>query len=160
MKFLHLWRENELFGINFEFKWKEPATKGTQQITSVMLNRFWSLNQKLFTPLLLTDSIKLDGMPTKIKAKIQSFFTLNFEFWESFSVKSYKMQLSVPLFLVSHQFLYQQISSFYNFLELHSTLSEKDFCHKFYFFNGFIQTPQPLNSQNLLSVTKVFVNFP
>ena len=27
MKILHLWRENELFEINFEFKLKKPATK-------------------------------------------------------------------------------------------------------------------------------------
>ena len=32
---------------------------------------------------------------------------------------------------------------------------EKDFCHKFSFFNRFTQAPKPLNSQNLLSVTKV-----
>ena len=35
---------------------------------------------------------------------------------------------------------------------------KKDFRHKFSFFNGFthIPTPHPLNSQNRLSVTKVF----
>ena len=48
---------------------------------------------------------------------------------------------------------------FYNFLELHSTLFEKDFCHNFSFFNGFTQTSHPLNSQNLLSVTKSFCQF-
>ena len=47
---------------------------------------------------------------------------------------------------------------FHNFLEIHSTLSENDFRPKFFFFNGFTQlhTPDPLNSQNLLGVTKVF----
>ena len=48
---------------------------------------------------------------------------------------------------------------FYNFLELHSTLSVNYFCQNFYFFNGFTQTIYPLNSQNLLSVTKVFCRF-
>ena len=139
---------------------RTQSLRDSQQKTSVMLNRFWLLSKKLLLLLFLTDNIRLDGMPTNIKLKIQACFTLCFKFWEGTSVKRYKMQPLVLLFLVLHQLLYQQISSFYNFLELHSTLSEKDFCHKFYFFNGFIQTPQPLNSQNLLSVTKVFVNFP
>ena len=56
-----------------------------------------------------------------------------------------------------HLFLYQQISIFCNFLELYSTLSEKDFCCKCSFLNGFTQTPP--NSQNLLSVTKLFSQF-
>ena len=104
------------------------------------LNRFWWLSKKPFTPLFLTDNIKLDEIPTKIKLKIQPCFTLYFKFWEGTSVKSYKIQLPVLLFLVLHQFLYQ-ILFFTNFLELHSILSEKDFCHKFYFFNGFTQNP-------------------
>ena len=43
---------------------------------------------------------------------------------------------------------------FHNFLELHSTLSER-FRHIFSFFNEFTQlnTPDPFNGQNLLSVT-------
>ena len=69
------------------------------------------------------------------------------------------IQLPVLLFLVLHQLLYQQISFFYNFLELHSTLSEKDFRHKFSFFNRFTKTSYPLNGQNLLSVIKVFCQF-
>ena len=44
---------------------------------------------------------------------------------------------------------------FYNFLELDSKLSKKDFCHKFY-FNSCTQTPHSLNDQNPLSVMKVF----
>ena len=31
---------------------------------------------------------------------------------------------------------------------------KKDFCHKFSFFNRFTQTSHPLNSQNLLGITK------
>ena len=74
-------------------------------------------------------------------------------------MKSYKIQLPVLLFLVSHQFLYQQISLFYKFLQLHSALSKKNFCYKFSFFKGFNQAFHLLNSQNLLSVTKVFRQF-
>ena len=104
-------------------------------------------------------NIELDGMPTKIKWKIQACFILHFKFLEGTSVESYTIQLPVLLVLVLHQFLYQQISFFYNFLELHSTLSEKDFRHKFSFFNRFTQTSYPLNGQNLLSVIKVFCQF-
>ena len=98
-------------------------------------------------------------MPTKIKLKIHASFTLLFKFWEGTSAKGHKIQLPGLLFLVLHQFLYQQISFFYNLLELHSILPEKDFCRKFFFFNGFTQTSHLLNSQNLLSVRNVFCHF-
>ena len=78
----------------------------------------------------------LDGVLTKIKLKIQAFFTLYFKFSVGTSVKSYKIQLPVFLFLDSHHI--SKYHFFKNFLEIHSTLSEKEFCHKFFFFNGFI----------------------
>ena len=108
MKFLHLWRVDQLF------KSSQPLSD-PRQITFVMLNRFWSLSKSPLTPLFLTDNIKLDGLPTKIKWKIQASFTFYFKFWESVYVKGYKIQLSVLLFLVLHQFLYQQISRFTTF---------------------------------------------
>ena len=46
-----------------------------------MLNRFWTLSKSPLTPLFLTDNIKLDGIPTKIKWKIQASFTFYFKFW-------------------------------------------------------------------------------
>ena len=51
-----------------------------QQIVFIVIIRFCSLSKKPFIPLLLTDNIKLDGIPTKIKLKIQSCFTLYFKF--------------------------------------------------------------------------------
>ena len=138
---------------------RSQPLRDPQQITFIMLNRSWLLSKKPFTSLFLTDNIKLNGMATKIKLKIQACFTLYFKFWEGTSAKSYKIQLPVVLFVASHQFLYQQISFFYNFLELYSTLSEKDFCRKFSFFNRFTPTSQPLNRQNLLSMTKDFCQF-
>ena len=49
---------------------------------------------------------------------------------------------------------------FQKYLGLHLTLSEKEFFrHEFSFFNRFTNpppSPHPLNSQNPLSVTKVF----
>ena len=50
-------------------------------------------------------------------------------------------------------------SIFYNFLELHSTLSKKDFVASISFFNRLTQNTHPLDSQNLLCVTKVFCQF-
>ena len=91
---------------------RSQPLRDPQQITFIMVNRFWPLSKKPFTHLFVTDNIKLDGMPTKIKLKIQACFTLYFKFWEGTSAKSYKIQLPVLLFLVSHQFLYQQISFF------------------------------------------------
>ena len=130
---------------------RSQPLRGPKQVVFIMFNRFCSLSEKPFT----SDNINLERMPNKMKLKTQACFTLYFKFWEGTSVKSYKIQLPVFLFLVSHQFLYQQILLFYSSLELNST-SEKYFCRKFSFFNGFSQTPHPLNSQNLLSVTKFF----
>ena len=100
---------------------------------------FGLLSRKISTPLFLTGNIKLDEMPN-IKLKIPAYLTLYFKFLEGTSVKNYKMQLPVLLFLVLHLFLYQQMSFFY-ILEFHSTLSEKDFCCKFSFLNRFTQSP-------------------
>ena len=59
------------------------------------------LSKSLLTPpLFLTDNIKLDGMPNKIKWKMQACFILYFKFWKSTSVKSYKIQLPVFLSIV------------------------------------------------------------
>ena len=142
---------------------RSQPLRDPQQITFIMLNRSWLLSKKPFTLLFLTDNIKLNGMPAKVKLKIQACFTLYFKFWEGTSAKSYKIQLPVLLFLVSHQFLYQQISFFYNFFELRLALSQKDFCLKFSLFNGFTQTPHTLNSQNLLIATiflSIFLKMP
>ena len=104
MKLLHLWRGDELFEITFEFKWKRPAAKGLLTNNLCPFNRFW-LSKNFFTPspsLFLTNNIKLDGMPTKTKWKIQACFILYFKFFEGTSVKIYKIQLPVLLFLVLH----------------------------------------------------------
>ena len=45
---------------------------------------------------------------------------------------------------------------FYKFLELHSTLPEKGFCHEFFFINKFTLAPTHFMRQNPLSMTKVF----
>ena len=112
MKFLHLWRGNELLEITLNSSERNQSLRDPQQINFIML---MVIMWKTLHPLFLTDNTKLDGMPTKIKLKIQACFTLYFKFWEGTSAKSYKIQLPVLLFLVSHQFLYQQISFFTTF---------------------------------------------
>ena len=110
------------------------------------------------------DNIRLHERPTKIKWKMQGCFTLYLKFCEGTSVKSYKIQLPVFLFLVLHQFLYQQIS----FSQL-SIISFNIIWKRFSFFVlnfSFLSDlplpfPQPhplINGQNL-NVTKVFCEF-
>ena len=74
-------------------------------------------------------------------------------------MKSYKMQLPVSFYILFYFSFYITRYQFFNFLELHSALSEKFFRCKVSFFNRFTQTPQPLNSQNLPCVTKAFCQF-
>ena len=56
MKFLHLWTGGELFKINFEFKWKQPVTKGSSANNFIMLNRSWSLSKNCFTSPILPNT--------------------------------------------------------------------------------------------------------
>ena len=69
----------------------------------------------------------------------------------------YSYQFFYFLFYISFYF---RRYHFYNFLEF-LELSEKKFCPKFSFFNGFTHfaQPQPFNGQNLLNVTKAFCQF-
>ena len=119
---------------------RSQLPRDPQQIIFVMLNRFGRLSKKFLFPLFLMDNIKLDGMPTNIKLKTQAYLTLHFKFWEGASVKRYKIQLSVLLFLVllyisRYHFFYTQI---FLFKPIH---------------------PNLLNSQDPLVVTKPFSQF-
>ena len=85
-----------------------------QQITFAMPNRFRSLSETPPQPSHLprckwTMSGCMECQP-RFKWKIQVYVTLGFKFWEGTSVKIYKTELPVFLFLVLHQFLYHQIS--------------------------------------------------
>ena len=79
-------------------------------------------------------------------------------------MSSFKKVLLLKVVRCSYQFFYflfyirfyiSRCHFFYNFLELHPTLSEKDFCHKF----SWTDLPKPLISQNLLSMIEVFSQF-
>ena len=128
MKFLHLWTGDELSKINFEFKWKQPATIGLRKTTPSP-----TCSQRTISSWMECQP-RLNG---KYNPALYFFFSSfeNVLLW-----KVNKIELPVLLFLVLYQFLFQQIYIFYNFLALHLTLSE-GFCHKFSFFNRF--TPYP-----------------
>ena len=61
-----------------------------QQLTSVSLNKFYSLSKiHPHSSLFLTDNFKLDGISTKIKWKIYVLLTLYFKFWRCFLWKNF-----------------------------------------------------------------------
>ena len=89
--------------------------------------------------LILTDNIKMDRIPTKIKRKIHALFTLSFKFWKYFFFC--KTQPLGLLFLVI--FIYFYINR-YNFSQIFKTsfsdIWKKDFCDKFFLSNKVTQT--------------------
>ena len=123
-----------------------------RQITFVMLNRFWSLSKNPFTP---SPPPPPSILPI-LNGQYQTACCAKHKFWEGTSVKSYKIQLPVFLFLVLHQFLYQQISFSQLSKVSFNIIWKKKFHPKFSFFNGF--TPS-LNGKNVLNVTKLFCWF-
>ena len=140
-------------------------------VTFVMLNRFCLFRKKtLANPalplLLLTESIKLDGVTNKIKWKMHTCFTFYFKLWRYFllCVTRYSYP-GVSFLFVLHQFLHQQILFFYNFWELYSTFSErKIFVANISFLMDSSKSPRrsPLacNDQNPLSMAKVLLMLP
>ena len=125
------------------------------QITFVTPDGFCLLSNKNPTPLFLTDNIKTDRILSKI-------FYIVFQVLKVLLIKICKIQSLDLLFLVV--FISFSISR-YHFLQVFRTsfniIWKKDFRHKFSFFNRFIQThsPHPLNSQNPLSLIKVFCQY-
>ena len=94
------------------------------------------------------DIIKLDGIPKTTKWKYTPFahcisgFQGTYKNLQDAAISSFISYYFTSVFTsadtISH-----------NSLELHSSLTEKRFCHKFSFFNRFAQTPHALNGQNL-----------
>ena len=111
--------------------------------------------------LFLMDKINMEIIPIKIKWKIHAPFTLYFKLWSYFLQKNLRCNHQIFYFLL---FLLAFTSAdviFHNFLELHSTLTEKKiFVTNFPILTDSLNPPppprKPLNRQNPLSVTKVF----
>ena len=136
------------------YKVVAPTKRDCRQITFVTLCGFCPISTKPSTHLVSTDNIKMDTIPTKIKWKI--IFTLYFKFWRHIRLMLI-CKIEPPDLLILVIFIIFYISR-YNFSQIFRTsfniIWKKHFCRDF--FNGFTQTPQPLNGQNLLSVTKGF----
>ena len=95
-------------------------------------------------------------MPSNIELKIRAYSTLHFNFRQGASVKSYKLQLTVFYFFF---YICFYISSYY-FLQLFRTsfnITWKRFLLQIFLFKRIHS--DPLNGQNLLSMTKRFSQF-
>ena len=86
---------------------------------------------------------------------VQYISSLYFQLYFIYKNTRYSYQLFYFLFYIS--FYIGRYQLFQNFQDL---IQKKDFWHKFSFFTGFMQLPNPFNSQSLLSMTKVFVDAP
>ena len=110
-------------------------------------------------PLFLTDNIKMDNIPTKIKWKIHALFKLYFKFILKVLLRKIcKTQPPDRLFLVVFISLYISRYHFSQIFRTSSTLSEKKlFVTNFPFLIDSLRPPTP-NGQNPLakSVTTSF----
>ena len=103
----------------------------------------------------------MDRIPTKIKWKLYALLHCISSF--EGVITSYKNLEITPLDLIFVVFISFYISR-YHFLPIFRTsfniIWKKNFCHKLSIFNGFTQPipAPPLNSQNPLSMRKVFVD--
>ena len=101
-----------------------------------------SVKKKPPTPLFLTDNIKMDRIPIKIKWKVHTFFTLYFKFWREFLWKICKMHRPDYLFLFVFMSFYISRYHFSQISALHSKISEKKyFHHKFFFLADSLRPP-------------------
>ena len=132
-KFLHLWRGNKLFEINLNSSKRSQSLRDSQQITFIMVNIFWSLRKNLSPPppLFLTDNIKLDGMSIKINNT--SLFYIVFQVLRRYFCEKLKGTATSSFISCFASVFISPDIIFYNFSELHSTLSEKDLSQIFLF---------------------------
>ena len=102
----------------------------------------------------------MDRIPTKIKWKLHALFiTLYFNFYGTSYKKLLENTATRSFFFLLLLWIFTSADIiFHKFLELYSTLSEKNNFITNFLFIGFTQptNPHPLKSQNLLSVTKAF----
>ena len=122
-----------------------------------MLNGFCQLSKNPPLPWSYKHDQAGDGIPAKIKWKLHASFTLYFGL-EGISYKN--LQDTATSSFISFCFTLSFTSTdiiFHNLLELDSTLSEKRFLSRFFRFFMDSLKPPPLNGQNPLTMTDVFL---
>ena len=112
-------------------------------------NRFFLLSKPPppLHPLFLTDNIKMDRIPVKIKWKIHCYLHCISSFEGNSWIKICKMSHQIFYFLLFYTSLYiiqhtSFFTNFYNFSSL-NIICKKDFRHEFSFFNGSTETLAP-----------------
>ena len=145
----------------FSVKDTSKVIKDRLQITSITLNGFYFLSKALLHhphPLFLKDSIKLDGMRSKIKWKKRLFYIV-FPVLKALLIKNYNLPLTVPLSLVVLlQLLHQQIYFLQHFRSLFiQHYLKKKFVTNFPFLsNSLKRNPNPWRPKSAESVMKTF----
>ena len=88
------------------------------------------------------------------------FYYMVFQVLKVLLIKICKMQpLDLLFFVVFISFYISRYHFSQIFRSSFNIIWKKDFRHKFSFFNGFTQTPHPINSSNRLGVTKFFCQY-
>ena len=142
--------------VQFRANKRSLNVRDHQKITSIRLNRFCMLNKPPQPPV-RNRQCQTRWYTNQNQVKNTCPFYIVFKVLKVLLIKIYKTQPPAILFLfVSNQLFHQEISFFIIFQIFNQHYLKKDFHHIFSFFNKFTPTPHPLNSQNLLSMTKVF----
>ena len=129
-----------------------------------MLNRFCPLSKNCQPPPFLTDDIKINQITNQNQMNNTCPFYIVFKLVVLLHNVSLIVlycnirSLDLLLFVVFISFYISR----YHFSQILRTslniISKKDFRHNFSFLMDSLKLPHPLNSQNLLSVTKVFLS--
>ena len=142
------YRRNLYIIVGMRFKYSVHHVFYLALLVAADLAYITSLRISLSNPSLFsTDNLKLDWIPSKIKWKI------HISSFKDAYIKSYKMQLPVPLFLVV---LHQQTWILQLFRTSFNTIWRKNFITNFPFLTDSPKFPHPLNDQNFLNMMKVF----
>ena len=118
------------------------------QITFVTFNRFCLLSNPSSSLLLWTISSWMEYQANYMKNTY--LFYIVSQVLMVLLIKSYMIQLPVLLFLVFlHWVLHRQIDVLQLFRTSCTIIRKKYFCHQFYFFNEFTQSPTTLHDHSL-----------
>ena len=99
----------------------------------------------------------MDGILSKVTWKIYPLFKLYFEALKVLLINICQMSHQIFYFLLFYTSLYISRHHFSQiFRTSRNIIWKKRFSLRISFFDRFTQTPHPLNSQNPLTVTKVF----